>query len=462
MPAQAASAEATTESLTPQARRVLGLAFLTLFIDLIGFSIIFPLFPAMLDYYRAHEAPDTVFAHFLNTLGHISDLVGGTTHRASVVVLFGGILGSLYSLLQFACAPVFGSLSDRFGRRPIILVSLVGILVSYALWFFAGSFALLVWSRVIGGIMSANISTVSAIVSDVTSQRTRSRGMAVIGIAFGLGFTLGPALGGISSLLDLSAHFPALATYGVNPWSTAAAVAFVLTLGNLAQAIFFLPETRPETRHSERIERSMNPLRLFHVEDYPGVSRTNLAYFIFLTAFSGMEFSLTFLAKERFGYTERQNAMLFLIIGLVLAGVQGGYVRRKADSIGPRRMAIHGLFCIVPGLLSIGFAGQFQLLPLLFVGIVLIAGGAAQSTPCLTSLVSLYTPPEEQGRVMGVFRSLGALARAIGPLIACVLYWRLGASAAYYIGAALLLVPIALTRQLPAPRSWAETAPSEA
>lgn len=440
-----------SEKLSPQTKRVLLLAFVTLFIDLVGFSIIFPLFPAMLDHYRAAEGGTGLFGVLESVMTHLAALVGAPHHDAGTVVLFGGILGSLYSLLQFVCSPLLGSLSDRVGRRPVLMISLIGLLVAYACWFFAGSFELLVLSRVIGGIMSANISTVSAIVSDITTPRTRSKGMALIGVAFGLGFTLGPALGGISSLVDLTKLTPGLVAYGVNPWSVAAAIAFVLTLGNLLQVILVLPETLPESGDKPRAERSINPIRLFRTEAYPGVSRANFAYFIFLLAFSGMEFSLTFLAKDRFGYTERSNALLFLVVGLVLAFVQGSYVRARSGSIGPKRMAIHGLFCIVPGLIAIGLSGEFRTQILLYAGVVLLAAGAAQTTPCMTSLVSLYAPPEEQGRIMGVFRALGALARAAGPLAACVIYWRLGSSAAYYLGAALLLAPILLTRTLPEP-----------
>lgn len=452
MSSPAATGPADPEQLTPAAKRALGFAFLTLFIDLIGFSIIFPLFPAMLEYYRIHESGDGLFSLLSLAMEHLARLVGSPHHDAGVTVLFGGILGSIYSLLQFACAPIFGSISDRVGRRPVLLISLCGILVSYVCWFFAGNFTLLVVSRVIGGVMSANISTVSAVVSDVTTPRTRSKGMALIGIAFGLGFTLGPAFGGLSSLLDISAHFPALVAYGVNPWSVAALVAFALTLVNLLQVFFLMPETLPVTGHSERIERSLNPIKLFHTEAYPGVSRTNFAYFVFLLAFSGMEFSLTFLAADRFGYTPAKNALLFLVVGIVLAGVQGSYVQKYVGRIGPRRMAVHGLLCIVPGLLLIGLSGHYQVIALLYAGIVLLAAGAAQATPCLTSLVSLYTPPEEQGRIMGVFRSLGALSRAFGPLLACVIYWRLGGSAAYFLGAAAMILPILLARGLPEPR----------
>lgn len=441
----------SSDQLSPTAKRVLMLAFLTLVIDLIGFSIIFPLFPAMLDHYRAHESGTGLFALLERALSALAVLIGSPQHDAGVTVLFGGILGSLYSLLQFLFAPLFGALSDRMGRRKVLVMSLVGILIAEAVWFFAAEFWLLILSRTIAGITSANITTVSALVSDVTTTRTRAKGLALIGIAFGVGFTLGPAIGGLSTLLDLTAYFPGGVAYGLNPWSTAAAIAFLLTLFNLVQVVLYMPETHPESARGEKPFQFPNPFRLFRTGEYPGVSRTGLAYFIFVLAFSGMEFSLTFFAKEKFGYTERNNAMLFLAIGFVLALVQGGYVQRRAHKVGPRRMALHGLLFIVPGLILVGLSGQLLMPTLLYIAIILLAAGSAQATPCLTSMVSLYTPASEQGRVMGVFRSLGALGRATGPLLACAVYWRMGAAPAYYFGALVILLPVLITRTLPEP-----------
>jgi MFS family permease len=438
-------------ALDSRARSVLGITFLTLFIDLAGFSIIFPLFPSMLAYYREVEGHAGLFGWFLGLLDTLSGWAGPADREWGSLVLFGGVLGSLYSLLQFLCAPLFGALSDRVGRRPVLLVSLLGILLSYILWMFAGSFTLLVAARILGGIMSANISTASAIVADVTTTQTRSRGMAVIGMAFGLGFVCGPALGGIASLLDPTQHFPALVPYGLNPYSTPAAIAAALTLFNLVWVWFRLPETlrARDAAAPESTVRTINPLALFRTQQYPGVTRTNITYFLFLLAFSGMEFSLTFLAADRLGYSPAQNAGLFLFIGLILAGLQGTYVRRHAQRIGNRRMVLQGLVCIIPGLLLIGFAALARNSYLLFTGLFFLAAGAAQATPTLAALVSVYTPDDAQGRVLGVFRSLGALARAGGPLIACVLYWRLGASASYFIGAAFMLLPLLLARRLP-------------
>jgi MFS family permease len=363
-----------------------------------------------------------------------------------VIVLFGGVLASLYSLLQFAFSPLVGSLSDRFGRRPVLITCIAGLAASYGLWFFASSFALLIAARILGGIMSGNISTATAVVADVTSVRNRPKGMAIIGMAFGIGFIIGPAIGGFSAQVDLAQVIEGSARWGVNPFSLPALIAFSLSAINLLFVVRRLEETRPESGPSDRVTRSANPLQLFRTEDYPGVSRTNFTNFLFLTAFSGTEFGLTFLATERFNYGPRHNAYLFVFIGIVLALVQGGYVRRRAPIIGPKRMATHGFVFVIPGVALVAFA-QHQLM--LYGGLLLMAFGSAQIIPCLTSLASEYTPPNDQGRVLGVFRSLGALARGVGPLVACVLYWQLGSNTSYLLLAIAVVLPLVLTTTLP-------------
>jgi len=439
----------TISDTTPVSRRsTLQIVFVTLFVDLVGFSIIFPLFPGMLEYYSTQSPPSPLFATFYGALESLTGLLGVNGGSWGIIVLFGGLLGSVYSLLQFVGAPLFGALSDRIGRRPVLLVSLTGIFISYLLWFFAGSFELLVAARLLGGLMSSNISTATAIVADVTDQKERSRGMAVIGIAFGLGFVIGPVVGGISASLDLTAHSPGLAAYGVNPFSMPAAIALALTAFNLIFAALRLPETRTLAT-GPRPERSANPLALLRTVDYPGVTRTNLTYFLFLLAFSGMEFSLTFLAHERLGYGPKQNALMFLFVGGILVLIQGGYVRRRSNTTGPRRMTIHGLMMVVPALVLVGVAGGVQSQLVLYLGLALLAAGSAQATPCLTALASAYAPAEEQGRVLGIFRSLGALARAIGPLFAAGLYWWLGPVVAYFLGGLFVLIPLVMALKLP-------------
>jgi len=439
------------EPLDQHAKTSLKSIFLVLFIDLVGFSIIFPLFPRMLEYYGQQEN-QLLFGVMMDAIYKMESWMGGSSGYH--VVLFGGLLGSLYSFLQFIFSPILGSLSDRFGRRPILITSLTFIALSYLGWFFAASFEFLVLSRLIGGAMSGNIATATAVVGDVTRSSNRSKGMALIGVAFGLGFILGPAIGAFAAYLDLTAIWPSLENWGVNPFSAAAGVALLLTLLNLKMVITSFKETLPPAKRGKAEKtRSINPLKLFRMESFPGVSRNNLAYFFFLLAFSGMEFTLTFLTFERLKFTNMEQGWMFVFIGFVLVFMQGGYVRRKAPEVGESKMAFRGLIFLMPGLVLLGLANS---LFTLYLGLFLMAVGSAQVIPCLTTLASRYAPPEEQGRVTGVFRSLGALARALGPIAACLLYWRVGSLSFYVVGAAFILLPLALVRTLPAPPEFKE------
>lgn len=430
-----------SEPMSKEAKGNIKLVFLTLFLDLVGFSIIFPMFPALAGYYLENDGNNFVLQGIFNLIGSFGD-----TGAMNSIALFGGILGALYSLLQFFAAPFWGRLSDKVGRRPIMLISLFGLAISYALWFFSGSFTLLVAARVLGGLMAGNLSVATAIVADVTNKSNRSKGMAYVGIAFALGFIFGPAIGGALSAINLASIWPNLASLGVNPFSAAAGFAALLTFLNFFLVLKRYKETlRPESR-KETSKRTSNPFKLIRPLPHPGVNRTNLGYFIFITLFSGMEFTLTFLAVERLAYSPMDNAYMFVFIGVMIALVQGGYVRRKASQVGEKRMAIQGLACIAPGLAIIAFANATWFL---YLGLFFLAMGSAMAIPTLTSLVSLYTPQEEQGEALGVFRSLGSLGRVFGPAIASVLYFQYGAAFPYLLGAFLLLIPMFILSKLP-------------
>ncbi len=434
--------------LSDKAKSSLKIVFLTLFLDLVGFSIIFPLFPSLAKHYLEVDSNNFFLKLIFDSITGITSGTGAT--YAQSIVLFGGALGALYSFLQFIASPIWGGISDRIGRRPILLISVAGLAFSYLLWFFSGSFTLLVIARFIGGIMGGNISTATAVVADVTQKENRSRGMATIGIAFALGFIIGPALGGIFSMVDLTSYYPILANYGVNPFSVPALIAFFLSAFNFIYLYKKFDETLSEEKrgHSE-VQRSFNPLVLFKPLPFKEVNITNFGHFLFLMAFSGMEFTLTFLAVERLGYSSLDNAYMFIFIGFLIAFVQGGVVRRKARTVGEKKMALIGLITLIPGLLLIGVTENTGLL---YLGLFFLAVGAAMAIPCLTSLVSLYSPAEEQGKSIGIFRSLGALARVVGPLIASVMYWKYGSASPYFIGAAFLIIPILMVSFLPRPQ----------
>jgi MFS family permease len=432
--------------LSKNAKQSLKIVFLTLFLDLVGFSIIFPLFPSLAKFYLAVDGDNPILKFIF---GGITDLMSIGGSNMSAIVLFGGALGALYSFLQFLAAPLWGSLSDRIGRKPVLLISVFFLALSYLLWFFSGSFTLLIIARFLGGVMGGNISTATAVVGDVTIAENRSKGMATIGIAFALGFIIGPAMGGILSMVNLVEIYPELEAYGVNPFSLAALLAFVLSVINFIWILIKFEETLPKDKRGQNdSDRSFNLIKLFSPLPYKGVNLTNISHFLFLMAFSGMEFTLTFLAMERLQYESMDNAYMFIFIGFIIALVQGGYVRRKSRIVGEKNMAMQGLVLLIPGLLIIGYSHSSWGL---YVGLFFLAVGSSLTIPCLTSLISLYTPPESQGRSIGIFRSLGALSRVIGPIAASLLYWKFGSSYPYIIGAAFLIIPLVMITKLPKP-----------
>lgn len=444
------------KSNTPMAAEVkasLKVVFLTLFLDMVGFSIIFPLFPALVKHYLAVDPNNFFLRGILDGVTrfiHAGAAESVTMNiTASTAVLFGGVLAAIYSFLQFVFSPFWGSLSDRVGRKPILLISITGTILSYVLWFFSGSFTLLVVARFIAGMMSGNISTATAVVGDITTRENRAKGMAIIGMAFGIGFILGPALGGIASIFDLTATHPEWAAYGVNPFSSAALIALALAVANLVSVIKNFKESLPPEKCGKREHfRTANVFQLFKPLPYRGVNATNFANFLYTLAFAGMEFTLTFLADERFSYTARDNAKMFIFTGILMALIQGGVVRRHAHRVGEKKMTILGLALIIPGLILVSSAyNAFAL----YMGLGLIATGAAMVIACLTALVSLYTPEESQGQSIGVFRSLGSLGRVIGPFAACLLYWRYGSASPYYASAVFMVIPILLVLMLEAP-----------
>ncbi len=419
---------------------------LTVFLDLVGFSIIFPLFPDMLEYYLAKEQDGSFFHRLIVSLEHLSGATGDRA-RFAATVFFGGLLGSIYSVLQFVAAPIWGAMSDRLGRRRVLLITITGTLISYLLWICADAFWLLIASRMLGGAMAGNLSVATAAIADVTDAKSRAKGMGLVGAAFGLGFVVGPAFGALLSAVDVT---QALAFVpGINPFSMPAIAAGLLSGVNLFILIKIFPETIKYSKaavHDSR--RPINPLNVFKPSRIPGVNKVNLSYFIFIAAFAGMEFTITFLAKDRFSYDSLQNGKLFLFIGIIVVLVQGGLVRRVVPKYGEKNVAIAGLLLLMPGmfLLAVSFSEA-----MMYLSLFLLAVGSSLVTPTLTSLVSLYTPNDQQGASLGIFRSLGSLARAIAPLAGAAAYWKFGSLALYVVCGVLIFLPLVLAFQFRQP-----------
>lgn len=440
----------TGQTQDTKRKHTLGIVFLTLFLDLVGFSIIFPLFPAMLDYYLpSGGGRDTLLGQIVAPLAAWAEQSGAEDPRFMSAVLFGGILGSLYSILQFICAPLWGAYSDRVGRRKVLLITIAGLAVSYLAWFFAASFWVLILARILGGAMGGNLSVATAAVADTTTREKRSSGLAIVGIAFGLGFIVGPAIGGLSAKINLLEYFPALEAYGVNPFSVPALISLVLAILNLGWVTKSFQETLPADKRANKAEKkpANAAFKLFHSK-VPEIRRTNLLYLIFMIAFSGMEFTLTFLAVERFAFSTAENGGMFVFIGFILIVVQGGIVRRLATPVGEKRLATAGLALAVLAFIALAYV---QSVGLFFVALALLGFSIGLVSPTLSSLVSLYSNESEQGANLGTYRSAGSLARAIGPLAAAFAYFSLGSASAYLFGAIIAILPFILSLKLPQP-----------
>ena len=449
------STPAPTSPLSPAvpaaaARRPLslGVIFLTLYIDLIGFSIVFPLGPDLLRHYLAIDGDGGLLGALLDWINSVARSLGNQTHLPEV--LFGGVVASVFSVLQFVFSPFWGGLSDRVGRRPVLFYTVAGTTLSYALWAVSGSFWLFLAARVLAGLFGGNLSVATAAVADVTTRDERSKAMGLVGAAFGLGLVTGPLVGALSARLNLLDTFPGLAAWGVNPFTVPALVACGLSLVNLFWIRARFRETLPaEARGRSAEPRLRNPLRAILGLDNAAVRGANLVGFLYQLAFVAMEASLVFVSAERFGYGPMDNGKLMGFLGVCSIITQGYIVRKLVGRVPETRLLAVGLVCSTAGLLGVGFAPSPGVL---YAAVAALAFGGGLVNPANTGLISLYAGAEEQGRVLGVYRSLGSLARAVTPICAGVLYWTAGARTLYVVAGLLALSACAASFRLPQPR----------
>ena len=377
--------------------------FLIVFIDLIGFGIIIPLLPFYAEFHQA--SPETV-----------------------------GLVMATYSFTQFLAAPFWGRLSDRIGRRPVLLVSLAGAAASYIWLGFAESLWMLFAARAVGGAMAGNISAAFAYVADITTRETRAKGMGTIGAAFGLGFIAGPALGGILAGADpVHADFqsPAFAAAG-------------LSILALIMAVVVLKESLPlETRQKLAKEPPKKRLEMFR----DALGRRNIGLLILLTflatfVFAGLESTFAMWSRRQFGWGPEQNGYLFAFIGLLSAVIQGSLIGPLARRFGEARLIIQGSLALAIGVFLIPFS---QNLGVLIVAMTIAGYGFSVISPSLNSLISLQVGDDEQGGIMGVTRSASTMARFIGPAWAGLLFGVLGRDWPYFGGAAVMVVVVFLS-----------------
>ncbi|KAH8383031.1 hypothetical protein KR009_006305 [Drosophila setifemur] len=423
--------------------------FVSLLFDLLAFTIILPLLPSLLEYYRQNDASG-LYAVLTDRVRWFQQLLGAPERYISV--LFGGFLGSMFSFLQFVASPIVGGLSDYYGRKPVLLVCASGIAMSYLLWACSSNFALFVLARFVGGISKGNISLCMSVITDVSSVKTRGRGMALVGVAFSLGFIVGPMIGAMFAIFsDKSASGGA---WFVLP----SLLAFGLAVGDLLVLACCLKETLPKAKRVKEISSALSyGLQLLNFsaifrfaaiknvpkKDIEALRSIGLIYFLYLFLYSGLEFTVTFLMYHKFGYTSMDQAKMFLTTGVIMTLLQGSVVRRLPEAK-IKGYAIFSLYLIVPAFVLVGLAEGSRML---YAGMTLFAISTAFAVTCLTTLVSKYGNDDQKGSVLGIFRSLGALARALGPFVGCIAFWCVGSKITYIAGGLLLIYPaLALQR----------------
>lgn len=426
--------------------KMMRVVFVSLLLDLVAFAMILPLFPVLLDYYGRMDQGG-LYDTLQSSVNGFRAMVGAPDTPKWNAVLFGGLIGSMFSFLQFLVAPLMGAASDVYGRKPLMILSAVGIAMSYALWAVSSTFTIFVIARIVAGVSKGNISLSTAIVADVAPPEKRGKGMALIGIAFSIGFLIGPMIGAYFSAQSKGQE----GMFFVTP----ALFALLLATLDVLFLIFFMKETLPLERRAKKTENVIaqaisliNPVALFKFsavrniskEDVGVLRQVGVVYFLYLFLYSGLEFTLTFLTYNRFNFNSMDQGRMFFVIGITMIIVQGGIVRRFPPGK-EISFAMRGLVVLIPSFLIIGVAHSKKLL---YVGIVLYSFASAIVVPCLTSLVSSYGTQDQKGTVMGIFRSLGAMARALGPVLACTIYWCFGALACYTLGAVALIVPCVL------------------
>ena len=347
--------------------------FVTMFIDILGMGIIVPILPALVEEFR-----------------------GGDAAQAAVSY---GVIISIYATMQFLCAPILGALSDRYGRRPVILVSLFGLGTDYLIQGWAPSIGWLFLGRVIAGIMGASITTANAYIADVSTPETRARNYGFVGVAFGLGFSFGPALGGLLGGINLRLPF---------------FVAAGLALVNWLYGFFVLPESLAPEHRSTVSWRKMNPLAsLRRLGAYPLVAGLAVSFLFASLAQRGMESVWVLHTGFRYGWDEQTNGLTLALVGVMAVLVQGLLIKPVVARIGERRTITLGMTVSTLAFLAYGLASQGWMVPV----IIVFGALAGVALPAIQGLVAGTVLPSEQGRIQGAFTSLTSLSAIVSPLL---------------------------------------------
>ena len=384
-------------------RSSLVLIFLTVFIDLLGFGILIPILPS----FSVKEL-------------HVDE--------AAI-----GIAIAIYSFVQFLFNPVLGKLSDKYGRKPVIVVCLFLNAMGYVVFAFTHSYLMLLASRVIAGIGGSSIGVAQAYIADVTTRENRSKGMGLIGAAFGLGFVFGPLIGGL-----LSSYGYAVTGYVAAGFSL---MAFLLT-------ILYLPESLKQKEEAEDLSAHSQRRKLFDfaamkkILQKPDLAVLILLFFILTFSFANIYGTFALLGLKVYGFTDMQNGYMYGIVGLSSAIIQGGLIGRINKLMSKKMILTIGSILMMLSLAMIPYAGTF--LGLAIVSIVL-SYGTGTFQPTVLSLIYEVTSETEQGITLGINQSLSSFARVLGPLWGGFAFEYLGYPFPFLTGAVFTFIIFLLT-----------------
>ena len=381
----------------------LGFIFITMLIDVIGWGIIIPVIP-----------------------GLIEELIQGDISEAAKV---GGWITFAYAITQFIFAPLIGNLSDQFGRRPIILISLLGFTLDYILLALAPSITWLFIGRIIAGITGASITTASAYIADISTIENRAKNFGMIGAAFGLGFIIGPVIGGL------------LGQYGARvPFYAAAALCFL----NFLYGYFILPESLPKEKRSVLNLKKANPIGSFlHLKKYPKLIGLASSMFLLYVASHAIQSNWSFFTMYKFNWDEKMVGISLGVIGLFVALVQGVLIRWVNPWLGNEKSIYAGFFLYSLGMLLFTFANQSWMMFIFLIPYCL--GGIAG--PALQAVISIQVPETEQGKIQGTLTSLMSASAIVGPpLMTGIFYYFTKEQTPFeFAGAPFLLASILMT-----------------
>lgn len=410
---------------------------LVIFVDLLGFGIVIPLLAYVTASYG--ELPEWA-VNLFDWLG-----MGEGLDRRNAVAI--GILALAFSLTQFLFAPLWGRLSDFIGRKPVLAISMAGYTLSWLMFLVSPDLTWLILSRTLAGIFAANIAAAQAYIADIYPPEKRSKGMGLVGAAFGLGFTLGPAIGAGLALLGNTIQPPVSEIAGVeySPLALQIPIAFAMGLSFLAflLAAFRLPESlTPELREIARQRQRVGRLRLLaDALGKPVIGPLLIGFFTVTFGFAVLEQLYSEFNRGVLGLKPSANSIAFAVVGLTIVVMQGGLIGRLTKRYGPWKLVIAGLLLEGVTLCLFGLVPSMGMLLIASVG---LAAGNSLCNPSILSLISQNTPSDQQGGAMGLSAASSAFGRLLGPILGAMVYGKFGPVAAFASGGVVVLLALPL------------------